>query len=248
MRRQMADPRCMLLVTLGYLAVLLSVPLENLSMLVWFAIYPIVASALCGIGFGSVLIKSCYVLPFIVCIGVFNPFIDREIVFYIGNIGVSKGWVTFVSIILRGLFSMQAVIILISACGFNGMCRGLERMGVPVFLTVQLQFVYRYLSVILSEALDMRRARAARGYGRKSMPVRMWGTFVGQLFLRTLARGERIHQAMLARGFSGRIPSLYRGGRWTWRDTIYMLCWCLVFALLRSVNISALFSFLMINR
>lgn len=59
----------------------------------------------------------------------------------------------------------------------------------------------------------MLRARDARGYGRRSYPIGLWAETVGQLLLRTLDRAEHIHNAMLARGFTGRIPAVdTRGG------------------------------------
>ncbi|MDE6218519.1 MAG: energy-coupling factor transporter transmembrane protein EcfT [Muribaculaceae bacterium] len=197
----------LLITTIVYLVLMLSVPLWRPAMLLIFAIYPILASPLCGESFGRIFRKSLWVVPFIAFIGVFNPIFDHTYAFNIGGISISRGWLSFIEIIIRGLMAMQALVLLISCHGFIGICRALERIGVPAFLTTQLLMVFRYMRVLMEELLTMRRARAARGYGKKRYPLRMWGDMMGQLFLSTIDRSQRIHLAMLSRGFRGRIPS-----------------------------------------
>lgn len=238
------NPLCMLLVTLAYLVAMLSVPAGSLTMLLWFALYPIAASPAAGLDFTRIFLRSLVVLPFVVIIGIFNPIFDKVPALTVGGIVISHGWITFISIVVRGLLSVQALLLLTDSCGFIGMCRSLGRLGVPDFLTVQLMMVYRYLTVLLQEGLDMRRAREARGYGRHHMPIRMWGSFVGQLFLRTMNRADNIHRAMLARGFNGRIPR-YAPLRepWRMRDTIILIGAVGLFLFLRFADISSLLGF-----
>jgi cobalt/nickel transport system permease protein len=144
--------------------------------------------------------------------------------------------VELVSIVIRGLLSVQAVILLVMTTGFYRVCRGLKRLGVPTVFTTQLLLVYRYIYVLLDEAIDMDRGRQARGYGRKGYGVKMWGTFIGQLLLRTVDRAERVHKAMLSRGFDGQIRLLTLS-RWQWRDTLFVAICCAVFAVLRMYRI-----------
>lgn len=72
--------------------------------------------------------------------------------------------------------------------------------GVPVALVEVLQFVHRYLSVVSDEARRMRVAAKARGGFRFDAA----SGALGVLFARSWDRGERIHRAMLARGYNGR--------------------------------------------
>lgn len=238
-------PVAALLVTLLYLVLMLSLPVQALSRLIWFAVYPIVGAPWCGISYGGLLKKSLYVLPLIIFIGIFNPFFDRDIAFHIGRTAVSEGWVTFISVTLRGLFAAQALLLLISCYGFRGLCRGMERLGLPRFMSTQLMFVYRYLTVLLSEALEMRRAREARGYGKDALPLRTWGTFIGQLFLRTVARSERIHRAMLSRGFTGVMP-VYEEDKYLPRtaSVIWVAVWTALLVFLRVYDITPFFTFI----
>lgn len=185
-----ADPRRSVLVCLVYLVVMLSVPVRSLQTLLFFAIYPIVASAMAGIGYWTVFSRSLIVLPFVLLIGIFNPLYHTDTGIAFGSVSVSEGWLEFVSILLRAMLSVQAVLILIADCGFTGICRSLGRLGTPAFLTTQLLMVYRYLCVLLQEAQNMRRARDARGYGRRDMSLKMWGEFTGQLFIRAVDRSR----------------------------------------------------------
>ena len=228
--------RANMLVTLVYLCLLLSVPLQHIQRLLWFAAYPIVWASVIGIGYGTVLRRSLYVLPLIVFVGIFNPIADRVPAFTVGDVTVSRGWVSFLSIVLRGLLSVQAVLVLISACGFADLCRQLRAVGLPAFLTTQLMLMYRYLSVLLEELQTMTRARAARCYGRKNMPLPMWAAMAGQLFLRSVDRAQRIHQAMMARGFNGSMPSYAPAGRHASHGPWPNVCaaaWIALFAVLR---------------
>lgn len=205
-RRSDFSPVAMLLVTLFYLIAVLSVSILSPDKLIWLAIYPVIMSEYSGFGFGRVFIDSLWVLPLVVLIGFFNPWIDTDVAIEFGGLEISRGWVSFTSIVLRGLLSMQAVIILVRSCGFNGMCLALRKMKVPSILVAQLLLTYRYLLVLLEEVVAMKHAREARGFGLSSYPLKLWGAFIGQLLLRSIDRAERIHRAMLSRGFDGIIP------------------------------------------
>lgn len=235
------DTRSVVLVTLLYLCLMLSVPVVRLDVLLWFGIYPIVAAPLTGNSFLRIFLKSLWVLPLVALVALFNPIVDRQTVFVVCGVAVSRGWITFVSILVRGLFAMQALLLVISSTGFIGLVRGLRRLGLPAFLTTQLLMVFRYMSVLLEEALTMKRARDARSYGRARLPLSLWGVMVGQLFIRSVERSERIGKAMMARGFNGSLPDFHRYAcRWKGRDTLWLATWTLLFILLRFFNLSAI--------
>lgn len=242
------DARALLVTSLLYIGLVLSVPLENPAMLLLYALYPIVGAPLCGISFGRLLLKSLWVVPIVALIAFFNPIIDTATAFTAGTLKVSHGLLTFFSILLRALLSMQALLLLISACGFTGMCRAMRRLGVPAFLSVQLLFVFRYMRVLLEEALTMKRAREARSYGNRRLSMNMWGAMIGQLFMRTLARSQRIYMAMQARGFDGQIPSYTAySRRWSLADTLWTAIWGALLIALRCIDPAAMFSFLNIT-
>lgn len=236
------DPIFSLAVTIIYLIVMLSVPIGRLSMLIWFALIPILLCSIGGLSYGKVFLRSLYILPFLALIGCFNPMIEREQAFTLGHISINKGWISFFSIIVRGLLALQVILILIETNGFIGICRALRKLGVPSFLTDQLLFIFRYISILIREAISMRRARESRGYGRKNYPVKIWGVMIGQLFIRSIERAERINMAMMARGFTGNLP-VFRSAKKKNRakDWCFFLFFTTAIIFLRFYNLSILF-------
>ena len=182
------DARSKLLVTVVFLVTMLSVPLCRLPELLLFFVFPIVACAMGGLSYGTIFRRSLVVLPFVVFIGVFNLFYDREPVFRIGTLAVTAGWVSFLSIVLRGLLSVQALLVLIGSTGYYGLCRSMQRLGVPAVFTTQLLFVYRYLYVLIEEAAAMQQARDARRSGVRSGNCTATGLCSCGLSLRTYTR------------------------------------------------------------
>lgn len=202
------DARIKWVVTLLYLGGMLSVPLTAVGWLLPFAVCPLAVCLSGGMGYGRLWIRSLWVLPILLPLALFNPLYDHRPLWQAGGIVVTAGWAGVCAILLRGLLSMQALLLLVRTTGVYPLCTALRRMGVPSLLTTQLLFVYRYQVLLLQETLNMSRARAARGYGRRTYPLRMWSVFIGQLLLRSVERAGRIHRAMAARGFTGTFPSL----------------------------------------
>lgn len=233
------DVRALLIVTVVYLVTMLSVPLQRTDSIIWFAAYPIISAPLAHIPYERLFRNSLYVLPLLFFIGIFNPFYDRNPAFAVFGLTVSAGWVSFISILIRGLLATQALLLLIYVAGFNEMCEALRRLGFPGIIVTQLLMVYRYLEVLLQEALTMQHARIARSYGKSSFRASMWGPFVGQLLLRTLERSRRINMAMRARGFNGSLSST-PPSRWDTAATVYCLVWIPVFFALRFIKVSSL--------
>ncbi len=233
------DVRALLGVTIVYLVAMLSVPLQRTDAIIWFAVYPIVSAPLAHVAYERLFSNSLFVLPLLVFIGIFNPLYDGTPAFTIFGITVSTGWISFTSILIRGLLATQALLLLIHVAGFNDMCLAMRRLGCPSVIVTQLLMVYRYMSVLLQEALTMQRARIARSYGSGSFRASMWGAFVGQLLLRTLERSRRVNMAMKARGFNG-TPVTSRLSHWNTADTVYCMIWIPVFLILRFADIPTL--------
>lgn len=222
------DARAKLIVTVAYLVAILSIPVSQPLRLLFFCVYPIIGAPLAGLSYGRVFKYSLGVLPLIAAVAIFNPFLDHRTAFCIGDVRVSYGWASFISIVVRGLLAVQAVLILIFSTGFNAVCQALRRLRVPAFFATLMQMIYRYLIVLLREAVNMDRARRSRGFGKRHYSLRMWATFVGQLLMRSIDRAERINRAMLARGFTGTMP--YMGGsRFTVGSLTFTLGWVAFF-------------------
>ena len=235
---QQIDARAKVIVTVIFLLLMLSIPLLRIADIMLFAIYPIVSAALGGMSYWRLMRKSLIVLPFVILIALPNIFYDRTTVFTIGQIIVTRGWITLFSIILRGILSVQAVMVLIASTGVYRTARALNKLGLPSLLASQIYLMMRYLRLLIEQALAMRRARDARSFGRRHYPLPLWATLIGQLLLRSIRRGEAIGDAMAVRGFDGRMPTIAFNGPEKWRigDTLYTILWCTTFAILHLLH------------
>lgn len=216
------DPRAKVLAVVAYSVVLISLGRYELPS-AWYVVWPFVMLALGGIPMWFVARHILIVSPFIVCLVAFSPIFDRTPVRFHDAVTVAGGWLTAASVLLRFVFGMAALIALASTTRFAALLKGLERLGVPAILVAQLRFLYRYLFLLLDQAMHLRRARSARDAGRGPFAHR-WrvnAAQVGVLFVRTLEQADRTHRAMLARGYDGTIR-LLEPLRWQRRDWLFI--------------------------
>ena len=111
-------------------------------------------------------------------------------------------------LIMKSYLSAFAVLLLVSTTPLPLLLRGFEMTGVPRFLLMVAQFLYRYLFVISEEAQHMRKAAwsrgaTARGVAGNTARFRAAAGALAVLFVRSYARAGEIHRAMLARSFPG---------------------------------------------
>ena len=114
-----------------------------------------------------------------------------------------------VVLIEKGYLSALAALLLVSTTPLPQLLRGLEMLGVPGFLLMVAQFLYRYLFVIVEQAHRMRLAGLCRGgLKRRSGGFRAAAGALGVLFARSYERAESIHRSMVSRGFQGHFQLL----------------------------------------
>jgi cobalt/nickel transport system permease protein len=121
----------------------------------------------------------------------------------------TEGLVTLGSVTLKALLSLTTLNILTLTTAVPDLLHGLRALRVPPLLVAILASMSRYVGVLADEFNAMRRAALARNL----MATRRWqrfvvGNMVGSLFIRTVERGERVHCAMLSRGYSGLLPAI----------------------------------------
>jgi cobalt/nickel transport system permease protein len=129
------------------------------------------------------------------------------------------------NIVVKGTLGVAASAILVATTDVRDLLLGLERLRVPRVLTGIAGFMVRYAEVIAGEMRNMRIARDSRGYhGRWLWQIRPIAASAGALFIRSYERGERVHTAMLARGYTGAMPVLVS-------TTATRSAWCTALAL-----------------
>lgn len=145
------------------------------------------------------------------------PYVARRLVIEIPFIAAAlvlvlvRGPVAGATLALRVTISVLAVVVLSSTTPFPDLLRGFERLRAPALLVTIVALMWRYLHVIGEEVRRMKVARQARGdRARTLMAARAGvGGTIAALFIRSLERGERVHLAMLSRGYAGGVPATF---------------------------------------
>lgn len=111
------------------------------------------------------------------------------------------------TLLAKSTLSVLAALILAATTTAPEFVKGLQRLHVPAILVEILGFMVRYLAVITHQWQQMAMAREARGFRARS--PRAWSALSGAIgsgFIRAYERGERVHVAMLSRGYLGSMP------------------------------------------
>jgi cobalt/nickel transport system permease protein len=231
-------PLVKLLTTVVYLTVVVSFGRYEISSLLPFVFYPVLIFSLAELPVAKVLKRVLLVGPFIIGIGILNPLFDHEKI-VLGGIVFSRGWVTFLSIFIKYGLTVTASILLIATTGMDKLGAALRMIKVPRVFVLQLLLTYRYISVLIEEVSRMQRAYSLRAPGEKGIRLSVWGSFAGQLILRTFDRAQRVYQSMSLRGFTGE----YNTGdiaKVSFKDFAYLTAWSLFFIIMRIYNIPIL--------
>jgi cobalt/nickel transport system permease protein len=112
------------------------------------------------------------------------------------------------SLLAKATLAVLAATVLAATTEPRELLRGLERLRLPAALVQILGFMIRYADVVSGELQRMRVARESRAFdGRRRGALRVLGAAASALFIRSYERGERVHLAMLSRGYTGRLPT-----------------------------------------
>jgi cobalt/nickel transport system permease protein len=214
------DPRVKVLITIAFIVsnVLLPDGAWIAFLLAWG--FVLLSSSLSRMGIGYTFRRSYIALPF--------ALIAFTVLFSLpGNILAAwkvlwweleltdAGLLRFSSILIRSWLSIQMAILLVSTTQFHDLMHALRHLRVPGVLVAIISFMYRYLFVLVDEVIRLNRAKEARsavfqgkGGGSLIWRARVAGSMVGQLFLRSFDRSDRIYNSMLSRGYNGHLMTL----------------------------------------
>lgn len=232
-------PLAKLLVTLFFLFTVVSFPKYGFSALAAMLLYPILIFQLSGIPVRLCFHKLRLVLALVCAIGILNPFLDRAPVLVIGGLTLTGGVVSMATLILKGVFALMASFLLIATTPVDRLCAALRQLHVPGILVTLLLLTYRYISVMLREVSVMTDAYALRAPGQKGIHISAWGSFLGQLLLRSMDRAQELYQSMQLRGFCGEFHYAESAG-YRLGDLCYSLGWIAFFLAARSADLPRL--------
>lgn len=198
-----------IMTVLAFISVSVSTPITRWPAFVAFFLLLVTTAVLSKIPLLLLFKRALIEIPFIF-FAILMPFFGTGEKFEIAGIELYReGLLAGTSIVVKGTLGVLAAVILSTTTTAREILRGLERLKLPAVMVQIASFMLRYVNVISDEMERMKVARESRGF--VATGIKHWkvlATSAAALFIRSYERGERVHLAMLSRGFDGNLPSL----------------------------------------
>lgn len=202
-------PQCKLLAAAAFAVAVVATPRES------FWAFGVYALLLAGVAVAArvpapfILRRMVIEVPFVL-FAVAIPVIGLgERVDVLGvSLSVPGLWAAW-NVLAKATLGVIASILLAATTEPRMMLLGAERLRLPRLLVQIATFMLRYMDVILDQMRRMRIARESRGFvPRDIRQAPVLAKSAGALFIRSYERGERVHLAMLSRGYTGEMPMI----------------------------------------
>jgi cobalt/nickel transport system permease protein len=178
-----------LLISIGIIFTAVIVPIHYLWVFFTFFAILILVSFMSKIPWRFIGSRLLFLEPFALGIAVMSLF-------------QHNGFTIFLTILVKSSLCLFTIILLSNTTPFSEILSLFQRIGVPALLITVLALTYRYLFVLIDEAVRLRRARDSRMFVIHRS--RIWlslTSLMGQLFIRSTERSGRIYTAMISRGW-----------------------------------------------
>ncbi|HGJ65594.1 TPA: cobalt ECF transporter T component CbiQ [bacterium] len=209
------DPRAKAILII---AMVISIVLTNPKALISFALYGfliLILIFLSKIPISYILKRFIMVMPFILLIAIFLPFIkDGEALWSHSIFGFDlkityEGLIIFWNVLIKALLSMLCMTLLIASTKFTHLLKALGDLKLPKIFIMIFSFMYRYIFVLQDELEKLKRAKDSRSAGkRRWLNIKALSNMLGVLFIKSYEKGETVYLAMCSRGFDGNVKLL----------------------------------------
>ncbi|MFG2329431.1 cobalt ECF transporter T component CbiQ [Streptomyces sp. NPDC048604] len=200
-------PHTKLVAVLGFVVVVVSTPREAMWAFAGYAVLLAAVAAAARVPAGFLLRRLVIEVPF-VAFAFLMPFVvPGEQTTVLGVSLSAPGLWGAWNVLAKGTLGVAASVLLAATTELRELLLGLQRLKLPPLLVQIASFMIRYGDVITDEMRRMSVARRSRGFEARG--VRHWGVLgksAGALFIRSYERGERVHLAMVSRGYTGTMP------------------------------------------
>ena len=166
-----------------------------------------VVAAVARVSVRTIVTRMAIEIPFVL-FAVLMPFVSPGPYVEVAGLTLSQpGLVAAGAILAKASLGVIASILLAATTTAQDLLLGLQRLKLPELIITIASFMLRYVEVVSDEMHRMSVARASRCFDARG--PRAWRVLAqagGALFIRSYERGERVHLAMLSRGYTGRMP------------------------------------------
>jgi len=227
------DPRMKLIAAFGTVLTATLVPTGQWWPLLALAVLLAAAVALSRLPLSALLARTALALPFVLLAAASVPFARQGDPLWTAHLGpltlslTREGLLALGAILARAWLSLWAAMLLVASTSLPALQHALRALHVPAILCSTIALMIRYLFVLVDEASRLMAARESRTAGSGltlAERTHVLGGMIGSLLVRSIARAERIHAAMLARGYDGTPRALQRLS-WRPADTRAALLW-----------------------
>jgi len=228
-------PHCKLVAVLTFVLVVVSTPRDAFWAFGVYALLLCAVAAIAQVPVVTVLRRMVVEVPFVL-FAVLLPFVAHGprvdvLGLSVSESGLLGGW----NILAKGTLGVVASILLAATTEPRTLLLGVERLRMPPLMVQIMSFMLRYADVVGSEMARMRVARESRGFvGRDLRHAKVIAHSAGALFIRSYERGERVHLAMISRGYAGSMPVIdeVTASRAQWSYALALPCAALLVCLL----------------
>ncbi|CAG0928978.1 Nickel transport protein NikQ [Thermoflexales bacterium] len=214
------DPRVKFVLTLAFVLTMALLPVGAWPIYVLMLTLSLSITVLSELGLKYVLKRSLLALPFVLAAVplLFTVPGPALLTLPIGSLSLTvtaTGLERLLSIMFKSWVSVQVALVFAAATSFPDMLLAMRAVKLPRLIVSLFGLMWRYMFVLADEAIRLMRARSARSGAIEGLQpggsilwrAKVTGGLAGNLFIRSLDRGERIYAAMAARGYDGEIRS-----------------------------------------
>ena len=192
---------------LSFIIVSSSTPIAQWQAFIAYFVAIFLVSLVAKIPTLTLLTRSLIEIPFIF-FAILIPFFGTGERFEVGPLNLYReSLLAAAGIVVKGTLGVLSAVVLSTSTTARELLRGLEKLHLPKLMVQIAAFMLRYVNVISDEMERMKVARESRGF--IATGIKDWkviATAASALFIRSYERGERVHLAMLSRGYSGTLP------------------------------------------
>ncbi|GAA0386031.1 cobalt ECF transporter T component CbiQ [Acrocarpospora corrugata] len=203
-------PQCKLVAVVAFAVVVVATPRERFWVFGGYLLLLAAVAAVARVPARFVLRRMVVELPFVLfafAIPVIG--LGERVTFWGISLSVDGLWASW-NILAKATLGVIASILLAATTEPRAMLLGAQRLRMPQLLVQIATFMLRYLDVVLDAMRRMKVARESRGFQARNLrQAPVLAKSAGALFIRSYERGERVHLAMLSRGYTGTMP-IYR--------------------------------------
>lgn len=229
-------PLIKLLITFIYLILLTSINKYDLTTTLAMFVFLVLLSIIQEIKIKDIVKRFKIIFILLIFVGISNPILDRNIISYCGNIPITTGLISMITLILKSFFAVICTYFLIYTTSIDEICYSLTLLHFPTILITTIMLIYRYIILFLKEAQRIWISYQMRAPKQKGLNYKVWGSMIGSLMIRSIDKARIVYESMELRGFNPE-TSFCNGSKLKYKDFIIFILAVLLILILRYIPI-----------